>query len=410
MSKVVQEKKKRLAIAGRNQVPDCVPITSQIETFAYGYGGTTIEEVKKNPFKGVNCFRKCFNDFYFDGYFEGIFVHPFAFFDGLGADSYFASADGYTAQHKEIAPMEKNEFDQLIKDPLGFMMNEINPRKFPLLDRDTAGQESAVKNALGGALTFFAGLMGQGIALPILTDTPTFFGGFCEMPFDNLFDFLRGFKGTSMDVRRQPELLAEAAEVLFEQYTCYCEKVYALLNVIDKPKDLMGNLVKGFLVDGQPQCYDFPWFFNPTHAPAFLSDKQFEELYWPTYKKTIELITSWGGHVCTLLEGKWGEGKLELFKDLEPNTITLYCDDDDVRDVKKQLGNYQSIMGGMPVTLLKTGTKKECIMHAMDVLDVCAPDGGFIFTTDKSLLSLGDANLENMKAVNEFVHAYGKYS
>ncbi len=409
MSKVVQEKKERLAIAGRNQVPDYVPITSQIETFAYGYGGVTIDDVKKNPFKGVNAFRKSINDFYFDGYFEGFFVHPFNFFDALGADSYFASADGHTAQHKEIAPMEADEFQQLIDNPVDFFLNEINTRKFPNLNGDVAGQEKTILKALLGLLNYGAGMMGQGVALPLLTDTPSFFGGFIEMPFDNIFDFLRGFRNTSYDLRRQPEALAEAADAIFEQYTIYCERVYSLLNVIEQPKLLANNFVSAFVKDQDPKCVDFPWFFNPTHAPSFMNDKQYEKLYWPSYKKTIELITSWGGHVCTLLEGKWGEGKLELFKDLEPGTVTLYCDEDDVCDVKKQLGNYQSIMGGMPLSMLKTASKKECIMHAMHVLDECAPGGGFIFTTDKSLLSVHDTNYDNLKAVNEFVHAYGKY-
>ena len=60
LSKTVKEKVNRLAVAGRNQIPDRVPITSQIETFAYGYGKTTIEEVKKNPIMGIKAFSKCY--------------------------------------------------------------------------------------------------------------------------------------------------------------------------------------------------------------------------------------------------------------------------------------------------------------------------------------------------------------
>ena len=45
----------------------------------------------------------------------------------------------------------------------------------------------------------------------------------------------------------------------------------------------------------------------------------------------------------------------------------------------------------------------------MKVYDECAPGGGFIFTTDKSLLSTDDCNPENLKAVNAFAHAYGRY-
>lgn len=411
MSKVTQEKIKRMAIAGVNQIPDRVPITSQIETFAYGYGGTTIEEVKHNPVKGVAAFGKCYKDIYFDGFFEPMFVHPFGFFDGLGADSYFASDDGVTAQHKEIAPMNgtEEEYKQLIENPTKFFLDVINPRKFPNLNGEEMGQRKAVKDAMKGALGFFAGLGGGNVVLPMVTDTPGFMGGFIEMPYDNLFDFLRGFKGSSIDMRRHPELVVEATEQIFETYTKECEKIYSFLNAFSDPLRLVKNAYNVFIKGGVPECTRFPWFFNPTHAPSFMNQQQYEKFYWPTYKKTMELVTSWGGQTCTLLEGKWGAEKLELFKDLEKGSIIVYVENDDICEAKKIVGDYQAVMGGMPISLLKDGTKKECIDYTKKVFDECAPGGGFIFTTDKSLLSAEDANVENLKAVNEFAHVYGQY-
>ncbi|MBQ1895988.1 MAG: hypothetical protein II473_05895 [Clostridia bacterium] len=411
MSKIKQEKIRRLTLAGENKQPDCVPITSQIETFAYGYGGTTIEEVKKHPLKGVAAFRKCYEDFYFDAFFEPIFVHPFAFFDGLGADSYFASDDGVTAQHKEIAPMEgtEEEYKALIKDPTKFFLDVINPRKFPNLNGAESGQRKAVVDAMKGAGSFLVGMGGGNMALPILTDTPGFMGGFIEMPYDNIFDFLRGFKGSSIDMRRHPDLLVEATEAIFETYTTECEKIYSFLNALSSPPRLVKNAYNVFVKAGEPECSSFPWFFNPTHAPSFMNQQQYEKFYWPTYKKTLELVTKWGGRTCTLLEGEWGPEKLELFKDLKKDSVILYVENDDICAVKKQVGDYQAIMGGMPISLLKSGTKKECLEHTMHVYDECAPGGGFIFTTDKSLLSTDDCNPENLKAVNAFAHAYGRY-
>lgn len=411
MSKVTKEKVKRLTLAGENKQPDRVPITSQIETFAYGYAGTTIEEVTKHPLKGVAAFGKCYKDIYFDAFFEPIFVHPFAFFNGLGADSYFASDDGVTAQHKEIAPMEGTveEYEELIKDPTKFFLDVINPRKFPNLNGEESGQKKAIVNALKGLGGYGLGMGGGGFALPILTDTPGFMGGFVEMPYDNIFDFLRGFKGSSIDMRRHPDLLVAAADAIFETYTRDCEKVYSLLNVINNPPQLVKNVHNIFVKGGDPKCTTFPWFFNPTHAPSFMNQQQYEKFYWPTYKKTLELINSWGGITCTLLEGEWGAEKLELFKDLKPGSVILYVENDDICAAKKQLGDHHAIMGGMPISLLKSGTKKECLEHTMKVFDGCAPGGGFIFTTDKSLLSTDDCNPENLKAVNEFAHVYGIY-
>ena len=411
MSKVTQEKTKRLELAGLNKQPDRVPITSQIETFAYGYAGTTIAEVKKNPLKGVAAFKKCYEDIYFDAFFEPIFVHPFGFFDGLGADSYFASDDGVTAQHAEIAPMNgtEEEYKALIENPTKFFLDVINPRKFPNLNGAEAGQRKAIVNAMKGAGGFLVGMAGGGMGLPVLTDTPGFMGGFIEMPYDNLFDFLRGFKGSSVDMRRHPELVIEATDAIFEEYTKDCEKIYSFLNALSDPPRMAKNAYNVFIKGGNPECTRFPWFFNPTHAPSFMNQQQYEKFYWPTYKKTLELVTSWGGQTVTLLEGEWGPEKLELFKELKPGTVILYVENDDICEVKKQLGDYQAVMGGLPISLLKAGTKGECIEHTKRVFDACAPGGGFIYTTDKSLLSTDDCNPDNYKAVNEFAHVYGQY-
>ena len=59
--------------------------------------------------------------------------------------------------------------------------------------------------------------------------------------------------------------------------------------------------------------------------------------------------------------------------------------------------------------LLKYGTKEECIDEAKRCLEDFAPGGGYIFTTDKFLLCGDDAKIENLAAVNEYVHVHGKY-
>ena len=46
---------------------------------------------------------------------------------------------------------------------------------------------------------------------------------------------------------------------------------------------------------------------------------------------------------------------------------------------------------------------------AKELIDVLAPDGNYMFSLDKSLLRLKDVNVNNLKAVLNFVQEYGKY-
>ncbi|MCM1565629.1 MAG: uroporphyrinogen decarboxylase, partial [Dehalobacter sp.] len=81
----------------------------------------------------------------------------------------------------------------------------------------------------------------------------------------------------------------------------------------------------------------------------------------------------------------------------------------DPKELKQKLGNTMCILGLFPVTLLQYGTKEECITKAKELLDDLAPGGGYIFSTDKELLSAADGKAENIIAVNKFVMEYGIY-
>ena len=59
--------------------------------------------------------------------------------------------------------------------------------------------------------------------------------------------------------------------------------------------------------------------------------------------------------------------------------------------------------------MLKYSSKKECIDHVKKTYDACEPGGGFLFCTDKAILSTDDINVDTYRAVNEFAHKYGEY-
>jgi len=82
---------------------------------------------------------------------------------------------------------------------------------------------------------------------------------------------------------------------------------------------------------------------------------------------------------------------------------------DDVVQAKKRIGDKLTIIGAVPTSLLKYGSKAECLDCAKELIDECAPGGGFMLSVEQALLSTGDVNIDNLKAVNQFVHEYGVY-
>lgn len=81
----------------------------------------------------------------------------------------------------------------------------------------------------------------------------------------------------------------------------------------------------------------------------------------------------------------------------------------DPKQIKEKLGDRHIIAGLYPIGLLKTESKEKCIDKAKELLDICAPGGGFIFDLDKDILSMSSANIDNLIAVQEYVREHGAY-
>ena len=83
----------------------------------------------------------------------------------------------------------------------------------------------------------------------------------------------------------------------------------------------------------------------------------------------------------------------------------MHPEQDDVFELRKELPNV-AILGGMPVSLLGTGTKEQCLDRVKWLFEELGKEGGFMLTQDKMVSFRNDANPENVKAVCKFVREY----
>ena len=408
-SKRFKEREQRMIDVAQGRIPDRVPICGLIETYALSYSGVPLKEAATNISKNVHAHAKIYDDIYYDCAYIASLAHAWEIGWTLGSDVFFISDDGFTEQHKEYAPMVPDAYDALAKDPIRFILNEFVPRKYSKLDATNEEQKKAFLSALVPFFKF-AGAMVYGSYAFRKIDMPIVMGGAGQMPLDFLFDYLRGFKGTVGDLRRHKDKVKAATEALLPYSFDLSHMTNLMMGGFSGGVPWMvKNLVNAIILRNDFEFTTFPWIFNPCHMPPFLSPKQFEEFYWPGYKAVAEHIHAHGGHLLTVLEGEWGREKLEILRDLPDNSVTFVVENDDPKMVKEILSN-NSIMAGLPLELLRNGTREECIAAAKEMIDELAPGGRFIFCTgDKVLLSASDAKPENIRAVNEFVHGYGLY-
>lgn len=313
-----------------------------------------------------------------------IFTRPPSFYQALDSQSFVMGENGMV-QHPEVSAMNPDEYEALIEDPFAFLVEKVVPRQYKNIDWtkpvETCRNIEIAKKTLEkdgqASMPMFMEMIGKFGYYP---GAPVTSLGFSEAPCDFIADQLRGFSGVSMDIRRQKENLKRA-----------CEAVMPLLFYFGLPD---APHPEGSVI-------------TPLHMPTFMREKDFEEIWLPSYKTLTEQWASLGVRTCAFCEDDWTR-YLDLLLELPAGTHLMF-EYGDMQKIKDKLGKKFIIEGLYPLSLLKNGTQQECVDKAKEILDIMAPGGGYIFGFDKMALTLGDINLENLAAVTDFVREYGKY-
>lgn len=382
--KLYDERVQRMRRAIAHEANDRVPIFGLVDNWALFYYGTTLSAAKKDADLEYAAYSKALTDFKFDmGAFPGI-TFPLKFAEALGGGIYDNGTETIQIATGQSELMSPDEYPAFIKDPMAFIVNKILPKKCGIFKSGTVEEMFGKLGRAIGEFSAFGqsrGMLAQRYktehGLPICTAAAPF------MPADLFLDNIRDFKGTMMDVRRHSDALAEACMALVPY------EIQATMAILPCPAE--DKYLGVFL-----------------HLPPYLKPKDFEKVYWPSFKAYVEHFAAKGYKFMILFEKNW-EHLHEFLQELPKNCILGLFEEDDLRKAKKIFGDTICIAGGMKTTDLQYKTKQQCLDIAKGLIDDLAPGGGYVFSTDKVMLSANDGKAENLKAVTDFVYDYGVY-
>lgn len=381
-SRLLNERKSMIETAMSNQKGNNVPVISLCATWAYYYIGKTPKEILYNPALIGDAFRALYKDFYWDGILISR-TNGFSpkVIDTLGGGTYQYTEDGVQQTRPgSVNIMDINEYEELIKDPYQFVLEKVFPRRYSLMtrtdDKKYEDMLSVVQDVFGmyGRYGAEDKISEEEFGIPQLLIPAKY------NPVDVILDYLRDFQPILGDIKRKPDLVRDAGLALVD----FC---------LDEIMPFQPSVGKALFV--------------PMHLPQFLNAKDFEKVYWPSYKKVADAMAERGFKTIYYFERSY-EHLFEFLQDLPAGKTIGLFESDDVRLAKKKLGKTMCVAGGMSTNLLYRGSKQQCIDHAKAIVDETAGDGGYIFTTDMIMLTPSDGKAENLHAVNEFVHEYGK--
>ena len=409
-AKKYRERVQRFIDAFNVEEPDRVPVSLPVGSMPVNLYGTDYYTCSYDYEKAAEVFDR-FNEHFQDA--DDLpgpgSVVPARVYDILDLKLYSWPGHGLprntgSAQFNEGEYMFPEEYDLLINNPSDFWMRRFLPRIFgalqPLesLNSLTTIFESPwhyfaafgnpeMQQALdtmkeaGDEVMKFLKVVGEFGRKTKAAGFPSTLGGMAKAPFDMIGDTLRGTKGIIMDMRRRPEKLLEALDIVTE---------FTIRQTLESTRHSGGVQVMFPLHKG---------------ADGWMSDKQFQTFYWPYLKKVVDALIEEGLLVYLFAEGAY-ETRLDSVNECPKGAVSWLFDRTDMGKAKKALGDKCCIAGNVPTSLVITGTQQQVTDYCRNLIETCAPGGGFVLTGG-AMADAGD--WPNIRAMLDAALKYGVY-
>ncbi len=401
-----REREQRLKDAVELKTPDRVPISVGLNYFPAKFTGTTTWAAYYDFPNWKKAYIKAAK-YYEPDRLLVVINQSGSVLEALEAKQFRWPGHGvsryHTHQFVEDEYMKEDEYDLLLNDMSDFLVRRYLPRVYGMLgpldklpplntlinmlpfnnlaDPDFVVMLESLLQTAREAVQWQAETASLGRELTDL-------GYFCRnapfmasAPFDIVSDFLRGMRGTMLDMYRRQEKLLQTCEMMCR---IQLERIAVL-----------------------PQATEFTPAFIPLHrgAHGFMSLQQFEVFYWPYLLKVINALVEKGYTPDLFFEGDYNS-RLEYLAQMPKGKVIARFDQIDMARAKRILGKKVCIAGNMPVSLLQVGTIDDVKRKCRELIDTAGKDGGYIMSPASAL---DEVNPDNLKAMIEFTKEYGKY-
>jgi len=407
--KAYQERVTRFIKVIKLEEPDRVPVMLPSGYYPAIYAGYSLKEVMYDYRKLADAWRKFNRDFPSDSFASPGLVYPGRVIEKIGHKLHKWPGHGLPDnaqmyQFIEGVYMKPGEYDDFMENFTDYWMRVFLPRTAGALEpfQYLAGFQPVLTNPLGWVASFanpdvqkaFETLIEAGKEIAQWRDAvgevsrealaeghASFGGGMAGAPFDNLSDVLRGTTGIVMDMYRQPDKIKEAMEKLVPV--------------------IVRGAVRGAAASLSPVCS------MPLHKGdnSFMSGKQFEEFYWPTFKKVLLGMVNEGLVPMPFAEGNY-EPRLDIIKEMPKSSVVWYFEVMDMAKAKEKLGGAACIAGNLPSSLIVTSTPTIVKEGCRKLIETCGKGGGYILA---GASSVSKCNPDNLRAMQAAAEEYGRY-
>ena len=411
--KLFAERLNRVETAIKLGTPDRVPLAPFFSSYLQRSNGSSYKDIYYNYEQAGEAALKFYAEHpmidaaTFAGFTSGraLELSRFQTIDWPGRPG--TICDDYSShQVIEKEYMSQEEYPEMLKDFTGFMLRKYIPRAYPALkgfEKFAAIPTVVLSNSMLApfyspeALEAYqtlakiaeeeaktAAITGKYMGALAAMGFPGFMSGISEAPYDILGDYFRGTMGIFEDLidEEMEEYMVQACDMFADQ------QIQALqyFRYVDMPVKRV---------------------FFPLHKAmdGFMSDDQYDKLYWKPLKKIMMALIDMGVTPFIYTEGPY-DTRLDHLMDVPKGKVLYHFEKVNMKEAKWKLGGIACISGNLSISNLEFGKKETVVRETIELLETCMPGGGYIFDFDGSV---ENANPENLDAMFETLDKYGKY-
>lgn len=351
------------------------PIFSNIWTWKILDSGYQLSEALLNydvMEKIVSQFQERYQ---FDAHFDLGLRNSTRVTDALGTGYHVINDKEGSVEVLDHKLMEGDEYFEYAKDPNAFYWTKAFARYCP---KDiTIGQLCKAVEEQNKYIEFAVKITVKFIQQYQCMAAPGFY---LKLPFEYFFNDLRGIKESAIDARKHKDGLIAASETIYNKY-------------------MFPGMKAAFAADDSANVGTM---YTALLGHSVLSIRQFEEVYWPWFKNSIDEFIKNKKTLLVQCESTFMRFA-EFLQDVPKGILMYQLEQDDIFEMRKKLPNI-CFSGGMPPHLLRYGTKQECIDYAKKLIDEMGE--GYVFSQTKMISFKNDCKRENLEAANDFVRNY----
>lgn len=390
---------------------DRVPFVPTVNNFYALHYGITIQDAMTNVLVLKDAIQTYLQEYDPDlVYSPGGSFFPIAPMETVGytnakwPGAYWNLPENTPYQYIDSSYLGEDDYEQYLRDPSDFLMRHVLPQKF----KNLAGLSMMNLPAFCGQAIYSLAALGlpqvqqtlqtmltagrqitealeraaQMSAAIVEAGYPVFADAAASCPFDDFADNVRGLLDTCMDILEDPDAVNDAL-------------------------DRWGDMTIPAAVELAKRSHQ-NFAFIPLHCGTdnFMSTANYEKCYWPHLKRLMMAYIDAGITPFVFCEGSYNN-RLHTIADIPKGKVIYAFEKVDMKTAKAVLGDTACIAGAFPTLLLMNGHKPEEVRDKVkEMMDICAPGGGFIMSNS---VALDDVDPALMHAWRDATEQYGKF-